>query len=59
MFHQKSEELSTDGRKKILLKVFYEESYDNKLLYKTDFKATWLYLFGYKISKSPIRCYFF
>ena len=55
MFHYKFEKLSADKSKKTLRKAFLEESPDQKLLYKTDFKVTWLYLFGYKISK--VRCF--
>lgn len=51
MFHYKFENFSTNNSKKILRKAFLDESQDKKLLYKTDFKVAWLYLFGYKISK--------
>ena len=59
MFHCKNEKISTEICEKILRKAFQNESVDKKLIYKTDFKVIWLYLFGYKISKvKTIHQYF-
>ena len=56
MFHFKDEDTQAPGNdvKKRIKKAFYgalSNPNDDVLLYKTDFKVAWLYLFGYKISK--------
>jgi hypothetical protein len=53
MFHFKEDNPPLDDFKKLIRKAFVDNSsYPNKdLVNKTDFKAAWLYLFGYKISK--------
>jgi Ca2+-binding EF-hand superfamily protein len=47
-------------KKRFIRKAFHAYSSDhNKLkLNKTDFKCSWLYLFGYKISKYELQEYF-
>lgn len=53
MFHYKEDNPPLDYFKKLIRKSFLDNSsFANKnLVNKTDFKAAWLYLFGYKISK--------
>lgn len=58
MFHFKNEKLPVATTGKLLRKAFLAESRDEKLLYKTDVKCVWLYLFGYKISKYELQDYF-
>lgn len=58
MFHFKNEKLPVETTGKLLRKAFLAESTDEKLLYKTDVKCVWLYLFGYKISKYELQDYF-
>lgn len=43
--------------RKLIDKAFhrYSSSHDKSLLFKTDFKCAWLYLFGYKIAKVSIQ----
>ena len=53
MFHYKEDNPPLDYFKKLIRNSFLDNSsFPNKnLVNKTDFKAAWLYLFGYKISK--------
>ena len=56
MFHLKENDtqVAVNEVKKRVKKAFLgalSNSNDELLLYKTDFKVAWLYLFGYKISK--------
>ena len=53
MFHFKDDtQASLNDHKKLIKKAFKNSlSNDEVLLYKTEFKVAWLYLFGYKISK--------
>ena len=53
MFHFKDENVPIEEYKKMLRKAFLNSSSSTSknLLFKTDFKVAWLYLFGYKISK--------
>jgi hypothetical protein len=53
MFHFKNESTSLSDFKQKIQATFERFSSDreHRLLFKTDFKCAWLYLFGYKISK--------
>jgi hypothetical protein len=53
MFHYKEDNPPLDEFKKLIRKAFTDNSSypDKDFVNKTDFKAAWLYLFGYKISK--------
>jgi hypothetical protein len=51
MFQFEDEKPSIEEAKSLLRKTFQDSSSDKKFLNKTDCKAAWIYLFGYKISK--------
>lgn len=55
MFHFRDENESkiTESSKDLIRRAFkrFSTAQDKSLLFKTDFKCAWLYLFGYKISK--------
>lgn len=55
MFHfsETDPKVTLKKAKNIVKKAFhrYSSTCDKSLIFKTDFKCAWLYLFGYKIAK--------
>ncbi|RMZ96763.1 EF-hand calcium-binding domain-containing 11-like [Brachionus plicatilis] len=61
MFHFVDNDVESKSECKKLIKKSFVASSSTKnkdILYKTDFKCAWLYLFGYKISKLELQEYF-